>query len=355
MTRALVVVLLIASAAPRALAREDRAHTPSTNSARGQSTNVARGRSTNSADSARTQSNASALARADKLLAQLARLDAAARAIVTRGDAHQAEQVASRAFQSAQGLPEGDLKVDLSTSARLYERAFARQLAPRASDADSHASCADERPGAYRVLCAATSGRDMITLLLAKARRHAEWARAFVADGRGVGGARIASALAEMRAERVLDLVVARQALVALGELEAATNAPATLADYEEEKQIGKVSPAEFGGKLDAAAQTIKQSLAWLPESSLKNDIDNAWQSYRDAFWWWQRSDRPLVVHVAGNKFAEQNFAAMSHLPDTQLGYNAVANLRHAREYTRRAASLLDAELSRAGVATMNH
>jgi hypothetical protein len=343
MTRALVVVLLFATAAPHALATEDPAHKPSINSTRSQSTNYAR-----------DLFDASTLARADKMLAELARLDAMAGGGATSGDARRAGQIASRAFARAQSLPEGDLKVDLSTAAHLYERAFARQLAPRAGDAAGERACERERPGAYRSLCAAMSGRDMISLLIAKARRHAEWARAFVADRRGEGGAAVAGSLEEMRAERVLDLVVARQALVALTGLEALTNAPATLADYEEERRIGKVSPAEFGDRLDAAARIVGQSLAWLPESRLRSEIDNAWQSYADAFWWWQRSDRPLVVRVAGNKFAEQNFAAMSHLPDAQLGYNAVANLRHAREYTRRAASLLDEALSRAGAAT-NH
>lgn len=349
MTRALVVVLLVVAAAPHALAAED--------SARKQSINSTRSQSTNYTNSARSPFDASALARADKLLAELARLDAAANSTAV-GDArrseqaaHRAEQVASRAFEHAQALPEGDLKVDLSTSARLYERAFARQLAPRAGDAPTERACERERPGAYQTLCATTNGRDMISLLLAKARRHAEWARAFVAERRGEGGASVVP-LEEMRAERVLDLVVARQALVALEGLEALTNAPATLADYEAEKRLGKVSPAEFGERLDAASQTIAQSLAWLPESRVKSDLNNALQSYADALWWWQRSDRPLVVSVAGSKFAGQNFAAMSHLPDTQLGYNAVANLRHAREYAHRAAALLDAGLSRAGVAT---
>ena len=54
---------------------------------------------------------------------------------------------------------------------------------------------------------------------------------------------------------------------------------------------------------------------------------------------------------MAGNQFAEQNFAAMSHLPNTQLGYNAVVNLRHAHDYARRAESLLEAERSRVGLA----
>lgn len=320
MTRALVVVLLIASSASHAVA----------------------------ADPPRDLLSTSSLARAENLLDELAQLDAARASGVFAVDARRAGKIAARVYVRAQGLPDGDLKIDLATAARFYARAFARQLTPRAETPDG-SECERERPGAYRRLCAARSGRDMVTLLLAKGRMHADWARAFVADRAGAGVA--AGSLEEVRAERVLDAVLARQALVALKELESVTNAPATLADFKEEPKIGRVSPADFSRRLDAAGLIVKQSLAWLPESSLKVEIDNAFHSYADGLWWWQRGDRPPVVKVAGNKFAEQNFAAMSRLTNEQLGYNAVVNLRHAREYVRRADALLDAELSRTGLA----
>jgi hypothetical protein len=325
MTRALVVVLLIASFASHAVAADPRRDLLSTSS----------------------------LARAEKLLDELAQLDAARGPGVFAVDARRAGKIAARVYVRAQGLPDGDLKIDLATAARFYARAFARQLAPRAETPDD-SQCGSERPGAYRRLCAARSGRDMVSLLLAKGRLHSDWARAFIADRTGAGGAFVAGSLEESRAERVLDAVLARQALVALKELEAVTNAPATLADFEADRKIGQVSPADFSRRLDAAARIVKQSLAWLPESSLKGEIDNAFQSYADGLWWWQRGDRPPVVKVAGNKFAEQNFAAMSRLTNEQLGYNAVVNLRHAREYVRRADALLDAELRRVGLALKN-
>jgi hypothetical protein len=321
MTRSLVIVLLLVSATSHARA----------------------------ADPAREQLSAASLARAGKLLAELAKLDATQLTGASAADTRRAGKLAAQIYGHAQELPEGDLRTDLSTAARFYERAYARQPSTRAAS-PTDSECAGERPGAYRRLCASASGREMVTLLLAKGRLHADWARAFVADAEGAG-AGVAGAIAEMRAERVLDAVLARQALVALDELEKVTNAPATLADFETERKIGQVSPADFSRRLDAAARIIRQSLAWLPESALKSDIDNAFQSYADALWWWQRAERPLVVKVVGNNFAAPDFAAMSRVPDTQLGYNAVANLRHARQYAKHAASLLDAQLSRAGLA----
>jgi hypothetical protein len=324
MTRPLVIVLLIASAASHALA----------------------------AAPSRAELSAASISRAEKLLADLSKLDATHNANSLNSDARRAGKLAAQIYTRAQELPDGNLKTDLATAARFYERAFTRQVTSSAATPGDDV-CAGERPGAYRRLCATMSGRDMITLLLAKGRLHAGWAGAFIADASGAhASAGVAGTLEEMRAERVLDTVLARQALVALKELEAATNAPATLADFEAEREIGKVSPAEFARRLDAAARFVKQSLAWLPESALKSEIDNAYESYADGLWWWQRSDRPLVVRVAGNNFAERDFAAMSHLPNSQLGYNAVVNLRHAHEYARHAASLLDAELRRAGLTT---
>lgn len=322
MTRALVIFLLIASAASHAVA----------------------------ADPPRDHLSPSSLSRAEKLLAELATLDAAPTSGFFADDARRAGEIAARVYGRAQALPDGDLKIDLATAARFYGRAFARQLSPRGESADD-SQCGGERPGAYRRLCAARSGRDMVSLLLAKGRMHAAWARAAaIADRNGAGGASVTGSLEEVRAERVLDAVLARQALVALKELESVTNAPATLADFEEEGKIGKVSPAEFSRQLGAAALVVRQSLAWLPESPLKCEIDNAFQSYADGLWWWQRGERPLVVRAAGGNFAEQNFAAMSRLTNVQLGYNAVVNLRRARQYARRAGARLDAESMRMGL-----
>jgi hypothetical protein len=336
MTRALIVLLSVVSLAPLAYANVG---------AREDSSNNARAAS-------RARLSDAALTRADKLLAQLARLDATSFA-AGQNDTKRAAHKASEIFSRAQALPEGDLKVDLATAARLYERAFARRLMTT-DDAASSISCADERPGAYRSLCARQSPRDAIALMVGKARRHVEWARASVAEERGDAGPS-AVVLEEMRAERVLDLVCARQALDALSELEALTaDAPATLADYEDEKKIGKVSAAEFGARFDASAQVVGRALAWLPESQVKTEIDNAWQSYADALWWWERGEHTSVVRVTNNKFTGQNFAAMAHVAETQLGYNAVINFRHAHEYTRRAESLAAAELSRAGFTTGN-
>jgi hypothetical protein len=310
------------------------------------------------AASAAQTPDANNIARAEKLFDEIAKIEAAfgVNDLDARRDTgdrmRRAEKIAVRVESSAQALSASDLKIDLTAAAQNYRRAIRLTLAPRQQSAQSAVACERERAGAYRRLCASMQSRDAAALALSKARLHVSWARALVNDLRGVRDAQMVAALAEMRAERVLDLIVARQALVALKKLEALTNAPATLADFEDERKIGKVTPAEFGARLDAAAQTVSQSLAWLPESELRAEIDNAYQSYADALWWWQRSDRPLVVKVSGGAFAEQNFAAMSRLPDTVLGYNAVINLRHARDYSRRADARLDAELARAGYAT---
>ncbi|MCA1817172.1 MAG: hypothetical protein LC746_12320 [Acidobacteria bacterium] len=283
--------------------------------------------------------------RARQLLAEVDKIEAA----LGDGDAAHAAKLAARLYERARALPAGDLRTDLVAAAQNYRSASAPRPAPRAES--QPVSCERERPGAYRRLCASLPTRDAAPLALAKARLHARFALASADSLAGAPAAQTAAALGEMRAERVLDLVLARQALVALGELESLTNAPATLADFEQEKKVGNVTPSEFSTKLDEASRTVRQSLAWLPESELRSEIDNARQSYADALWWWQRSDRPPVVKVTAGAFAEQNFAAMSRLPDTVLGYNAVANVRHARDCSRRAGARLDAALGGAGFA----
>ncbi|MCA1630705.1 MAG: hypothetical protein LC774_10260 [Acidobacteria bacterium] len=97
MTRALVIVLLIASAASHAFA----------------------------AEGSRDPLSQSSLARAKKLLAELAKLDAAQGAGANAFDARRAGKIAARVYGRAQDLPDGDLKIDLATAARFYGRALA--------------------------------------------------------------------------------------------------------------------------------------------------------------------------------------------------------------------------------------
>lgn len=305
--------------------------------------------------------DARSTARAESLLAELSQLDRRATLASARSDA--ARDLAARAakiYERATALHAGALGIALATSARFYRRAFELMLSAARQPAPTRA-CERERPGAYRRLCDAAFAEEFTTeaegddaaqrsafaLLLAKAQLHASWVSGQVSQARGERSAAIEAALGEMRAERLLDVVLARQALSALENLESVTSAHETLADYEGSGKVGTVSSEEFARKMESAG-VVRQSLAWLPEGELKQEIDNAWQSYADGLWWWQRSERTPVVRVSGGSFAENDFAATANLPRTQLGYNAVANWRHARRHTRRVAELIGERLSAA-------
>jgi hypothetical protein len=278
--------------------------------------------------------------RAEKVLAKLRLLDAAAEAREDGGDFHRlARKLYPGLFVTVADMRPGDLKTDLDTAVFLYEDVGRAWSSSGASTAD----CERERPDLYRPLCLRLGGGTARQLLLAKARLHARWAEAVVRAYRGEGGGETSRLLSDMRAARSHDILIAARVTETLKTLELMVNAPSTYADYQEQRAAAKVSfetlEAGFGDALDRA----EVLLGWMPRSPAYYHIARAERSYRDGLFWYRKTRASRTMVVSAATAFERDPLQDLRLDAERVGYTAVVNWKAAAKYTRLARQSLSA------------
>ena len=211
----------------------------------------------------------------------------------------------------------GDVSTDLSTAVFLAE-----QLGRTWADASAAADCRGERPDIYQPLCLGLRGGSARRLLLAKSRLHARWAEALLKGGSGAADADTAHALAEVRAARANDQLIAAHVVETLRLLEA----PPT------------PSPASGGGADDAElAEALRDSgtlLAWLPRSPTFYHLLSARQAYADGQWWQDKARQAKSLVVSAKGFVPDPLKDL-RLNVEQVSATARANWGSATRQTR--------------------
>jgi hypothetical protein len=243
--------------------------------------------------------------------------------------------------EEADKLPESDIKTDLLTALYLYEK-VSSDWERLETQRPPESRCANERQGVDLSLCRETDGPQRVCLWN-KARRHTGWARAVLQSGKGLKNDSLARALHEMRAERKLDMTLAREALETLKELEDEVIVYGSLGDFEEGRALARVSFENFREHLQRVSPVVRHLLCWLPENRLKLEIRNALLSYMDGGFWWSKVYRPAVINVAGARFAEaeQTLLESAYL-STDL-YTVAINWRQGSQHLKRAEEMLNA------------
>lgn len=232
-------------------------------------------------------------------------------------------------------LPAGDLKTDLAASLHFYEQAQDDSQSARPS------RCENERPGAYAALCESAAG-DRRSLLLAKSRLRADWARA--ALGRRTDGAGEAADVRRLSdVEHEFERELAAEAVAALRRVGERVVVYDSLGDFEEGRELARVPYERFMSELDEAAPRLRRILTWLPPGARREEIRKAAQAYLDGAWWWSKTYRPRVIRVAANSFAAGEHASARPLDERAARYTVALHWRQARDFTRRA----EAELTR--------
>lgn len=257
--------------------------------------------------------------KAEKVLAKLRLLHDAAEA----GDASAYRALASKLypglFVKVAELPPGDLSTDLSTAVFLAEQLGRAWSAAGARAAD----CRDERPDIYQPLCTGLRGGSARQLLLAKSRLHARWAEALLKNGRGAADAETARALAEVRAARANDRLIAAHVVETLRLLEAPPGA----------------SPAASGGGAGdvKSAEALREAgalLAWLPRSPTFYHLLSARQAYADGLWWHDKARQAKSLVISAKSFVPDPLKEL-RLDAEQVGATARANWSSATRLTR--------------------
>ena len=262
--------------------------------------------------------------RAEKVLAKLRQLHEAADA--DDGEAYRAlaSKFYPELFARVAEIRAGDLSTDLSTAVFLSER-----LARTWAAAGGEAICQNERPDIYAPLCVELRGGTVRRLLLAKSRLHARWAEAVLKGGRGEADAASARALAEMKAARANDALIAARVVETPRRLE-------TMPRSSGEDRRGRFGASGDGddGSFARALREAAALLAWMPRGATFNQLSNARQAYADGLWWRGRARGAQSLVVSANGFAPDPLKEM-RLDAAQLSAAAASNWRSAGRYTR--------------------
>jgi hypothetical protein len=276
--------------------------------------------------------------RAEKILNSLRRLETlSAGAQESNAFESAVEHLYPGLFAEVASMREGDLKSDLSTAVFLY---YDSQRT-RPTSTSSIADCDEEPRDFYRRLCLETRGGTRAELMWAKARAHAAWAAAVVDYLRQGRERATLGALAEMRAERAVDLTLAARAVSVLRKIEGGVRAHRTLAEFEERGEVAGVPFVQLCESVSAALRSVDPLLASLPRGPVRLALQNARNSYRDGLFWWRRTQRRDALTVAADALAESDPLDAARLDPAAARYTVVINWRSALKYTAQAEDLI--------------
>jgi hypothetical protein len=268
--------------------------------------------------------------KAEKVLAKLRLLHEAADA----GDADAYRSLASNLypdlFVKVSEIRAGDLSTDLSTAVFLTEKLGRIWAAAGEATAD----CRSERPDIYMPLCQSLRGGTLRQLLLAKSRLHARWAGAVLRDYRGEADAETMGALAEMKAARANDILIAARIVQTLRPLERLlghSGADACRGERLATTASGfDSSDKEFTDTLYVAGALI----AWMPRSQTFYQLSGAQHAYTDGLSWYRKARQSKTLVISANSFAPDPLKALG-LDAEQAGAAATANWKSALKLTR--------------------
>lgn len=281
-----------------------------------------------------TAPDAQELKKAEKVLTRLAELQTAStdlnnyKAAVTK--------LYPKLFINVASLRESDLKTDLSTAVFLYEKAYGLERSNDASAAD----CNNEVRELYRNLCLRRANQTSAQLLLAKAQLHTRWAEALIRFYRGNTDASIAATLSEIKKERSIDMTLAESAVAILKTLDGEVNSYSSLGEFEERNAVARVSFDKLSSDFETVAANLQQILWSLPRNLLYYQLQNAFNSYSDGLFWWQKTHtrRARAAVVPVTNWTEPASQQPLGFDAGTINYTVICNWRKARRHIANAA-----------------
>jgi hypothetical protein len=134
---------------------------------------------------------------------------------------------------------------------------------------------------------------------------------------------------------------LAAHALSALKRMDSQVIVYRSLGDFEAEGKLARVPFAQFANDLQAVTNEVEPMLSRMTQGSLKTEITNALDSYRDGAFWWQKIDQPRVVHVSALTSTPTRTSSDSAFLAT-VPYTVAIHWRQANRYLKRAEELID-------------
>jgi hypothetical protein len=138
------------------------------------------------------------------------------------------------------------------------------------------------------------------------------------------------------------EMTLAARSMMALQRLEKDVLVYRSLGAFEANGKLARVSYQVFRNDLNEVSAEVEPILSRLPQSRLKTELSNALASYRDGEFWWQKIDRPRVVHVSAlTSSANSRTPSDTAFADT-VPYTVAIHWRQASRYLRRAEQLIN-------------
>jgi hypothetical protein len=164
----------------------------------------------------------------------------------------------------------------------------------------------------------------------------------FVAAGVSAHGQSIARVNRPTSSDLRNDNLIAAKAVTALRRLESDVVVYRSLGEFEDNGRIARVSLETFRKDLQEVTCEVAPLLERLPENTLKMEIANALDSYRDGAFWWQKIDRPRVVPVSALASMNVTHASSETALLATVPYTVVIHWRQAAKYLRRAEAMMN-------------
>jgi len=127
------------------------------------------------------------------------------------------------------------------------------------------------------------------------------------------------------------------RAIAAVSRLERDVIVYRSLAEFEENGKLARVSLQTFARDLLEVTNELQPLLEQMSPSRSKMQIINALDCYRDGLFWWRQIDQPRVVNVSALRYAESNRTPTDAAFLANIPYTVAINWRQAQKYLRQA------------------
>src|SRR6266513_1800208 len=127
------------------------------------------------------------------------------------------------------------------------------------------------------------------------------------------------------------------QAIAALKRLEKDVIVYRSLANFQENGKLARVSLQAFQQELSEVTREVQPAIMRMPASRLKSKLTNALDSFRDGAYWWRQIDQPRVVDVSALALSELSRSSADAAFLETAPYTVAIHWRQAHAYLSQA------------------
>ena len=137
------------------------------------------------------------------------------------------------------------------------------------------------------------------------------------------------------------DIALARQAIAALKRLERNVIVYESLADFESDSRIARVSFETFDTDLADVTAELDPLLAKISDQKLRTHLINALDSYRDGAYWWSKIEQRHVITIQRLSYSVAVASSSDAFLVSTIPSTTVINWRQATRFLRQAERLI--------------